>query len=695
MIMHLERFIKGEYVAVLVACVLWRLLSQVLDTGLLSNKHSHVLSGGALSRKETAGKVRNMSHSTSTSMTLHDFWHLARNAFLVHASSKLAVLHLYTGWIQASHTIEVPCPFVSQPNTQTFDRIPKQSQTSHNCSQLITKNRPSGKERRQEAECSKLVIWNSNMTQQDNDMKKSSDFNSSTSRDNDGEADRLEVENELQGMTAGAATGDGGGEHDNRGEECTWTLTEGGQSQNRGDQTTSGNRLSALSAALADPQARPSRPTPIGRRRTFPLRLHTLLSDMEAQGQATTVSWQPHGKCFVVRNTEEFIKLLPQYFNQSKWSSFQRQLNLYEFQRLTTGPDRGGYYHPYFIRGQPMLCQSMTRTKVKGTKIRVPSNSQNEPDFYRQDFLNLPQANLSHMLGYQPPSTGHDRMLNQQVQMVPMATGAMLVPSTNAASSTTNDGAIFQQNAAFTTGQPQLMFSVFPFGNQGYIATPVGYNQTHGHPLPPLNSNNGVWSSVPPAAPPLAADESRISDNSANPGHQQPMPNPVDITDRSSGVASLPSSSQQINHQVESQAGRSSSTGNFPQEIICENPIRLSISSIASLQASLHQSHPNEAFSGGSVSATTSVLDSFAPADPKSDTVDSKPSATTGGSTSVEGSVSSSAAGSKRESEDGKSVQNLLEAAMGKSFGSEGEGTSPTQLDQDFGNFLNRCFDES
>jgi len=95
------------------------------------------------------------------------------------------------------------------------------------------------------------------------------------------------------------------------------------------------------------------------------------------------------------------------------------------------------------------------------------------------------------------------------------------------------------------------------------------------------------------------------------------------------------------------------------------------------------------------VSATTSVLDSFAPADPKSDTVDSKPSATTGGSTSVEGSVSSSAAGSKRESEDGKSVQNLLEAAMGKSFGSEGEGTSPTQLDQDFGNFLNRCFDES
>jgi hypothetical protein len=531
--------------------------------------------------------------------------------------------------------------------------------------------------------------------QDDHHMQKSADFNASTIRDNDGEADRLEVENELQGMTAGAATGEGGGEHDNRGEEFTGTLTEGGQSQNRGDQTTSGNRLSALSAALADPQARPSRPTPIGRRRTFPLRLHTLLSDMEAQGHADIVSWQPHGKCFVVRSTEEFIKLLPKYFNQSKWSSFQRQLNLYEFQRLTTGPDRGGYYHPYFIRGQPMLCQSMTRTKVKGTKIRVPSNSQNEPDFYRQDFFNQPQANLGHLLGYQPPSTGHDRMLNQHVQMVPMATGAMFVPSTSAATSTTNDGTIFQQNAAYTTGQPQLMFSVLPFGNQGYIATPVGYHQTHGHPLPPLNSNNRVCSSVPSAAPPPPAEESQIGDNTANPGHQQPMPNPVDITDRSSGVASLPSSSQQINHQVESQAGRSSSTGNFPQEIICENPIRLSISSIASLQASLRQSHPNEVFSGGRVSATTSVPDTFAPADPKSDSADSKPSATTGGSTSIEGSVSSSAVGSKRESEDGKSVQNLLEAAMGKSSGSEGEGTSPSQFEKDFGHFLRRCFDES
>ena len=326
----------------------------------------------------------------------------------------------------------------------------------------------------------------------------------------------------------------------------------------------------------------------------------------------------------------------------------------------------------------------MTRTKVKGTKIRAPSNSQNEPDFYRQaGFLNQPQATLNHALGYQPPigHTGHDRMLNQQVQMVPLANVAMLVPRTDAASSNTSNGAILQQNAAAVP--PQMMFSILPFGNQGYIATPVGYQQPHGHhPLPPLNSNYG-------AAPP-PPEERDSSDNSANPSHQQLMPNPIDNMNWSSAVASLPSSSQNVNCEAK--------PGNTQQGMMCPNPIRLSVSSIASLQASLHEPHAHsESLSGRRVSATSSAPDASVSAQqhPNSDTADSKPSGTTGGSTSAEGSITSSGAGSKQTSEDGKSVQNLLEAAIGKSSGSEGEGTSPSQLDKEFGNFLRRCFDEN
>lgn len=57
---------------------------------------------------------------------------------------------------------------------------------------------------------------------------------------------------------------------------------------------------------------------------------------------------------------------LRRYFKQSKLTSFQRQLNLYGFQRISTGRDRGGYFHPLFLRGRADICHSMLRTRVKG-----------------------------------------------------------------------------------------------------------------------------------------------------------------------------------------------------------------------------------------------------------------------------------------------------------------------------------------
>ena len=70
------------------------------------------------------------------------------------------------------------------------------------------------------------------------------------------------------------------------------------------------------------------------------------------------------------------------YFRQSKLTSFQRQLNLYGFARLTRGPDAGGYYHEMFLRNREHLCKKMCRTKVKGTKFKAASSPDSEPDFY-------------------------------------------------------------------------------------------------------------------------------------------------------------------------------------------------------------------------------------------------------------------------------------------------------------------------
>lgn len=56
------------------------------------------------------------------------------------------------------------------------------------------------------------------------------------------------------------------------------------------------------------------------------------------------IRWQPHGRAFLVSDTKQFTKdILPRFFKQSKWTSFTRQLNLWNFQRITQGPDTGAY----------------------------------------------------------------------------------------------------------------------------------------------------------------------------------------------------------------------------------------------------------------------------------------------------------------------------------------------------------------
>lgn len=70
------------------------------------------------------------------------------------------------------------------------------------------------------------------------------------------------------------------------------------------------------------------------------------------------------------------------YFRQSKLTSFQRQLNLYGFIRITRGYDAGAYYHPFFLRGKPHIVKLMVRTRIKGTGLKPTSNPDQEPDFY-------------------------------------------------------------------------------------------------------------------------------------------------------------------------------------------------------------------------------------------------------------------------------------------------------------------------
>ena len=88
----------------------------------------------------------------------------------------------------------------------------------------------------------------------------------------------------------------------------------------------------------------------------FPIKLHVLL-DME---DPAIVSWTENGKSFRVHDMHKFRDIsLPKYYRHSKMTSFQRQLNLYGFQKINHGEEVGAYFHPLFVRGKRELVKDI------------------------------------------------------------------------------------------------------------------------------------------------------------------------------------------------------------------------------------------------------------------------------------------------------------------------------------------------
>ena len=124
----------------------------------------------------------------------------------------------------------------------------------------------------------------------------------------------------------------------------------------------------------------------------FPLKLHQMLDEVENAGLTSIISWRSHGRAFMVHKRDDFVDcILPVYFQQNKFASFQRQLNLYGFSRISCGKDKGVYYHESFLRGRQLLATEMVRIKIKGNSTRSCSNPYAEPNFYSMRPLGLLQ----------------------------------------------------------------------------------------------------------------------------------------------------------------------------------------------------------------------------------------------------------------------------------------------------------------
>mmetsp|Transcript_3937 Transcript_3937/g.10395 ORF Transcript_3937/g.10395 Transcript_3937/m.10395 type:complete len:280 (-) Transcript_3937:2382-3221(-) len=97
----------------------------------------------------------------------------------------------------------------------------------------------------------------------------------------------------------------------------------------------------------------------------FPGKLHDMMEFISREGLEDVVTWVNGGTGFVVVDSDKLVELLPRFFSQTKYRSFQRQLNMWHFQRILDGPHRGGWKHPYFLQNKRSLCRYMSRDLMK------------------------------------------------------------------------------------------------------------------------------------------------------------------------------------------------------------------------------------------------------------------------------------------------------------------------------------------
>ena len=95
----------------------------------------------------------------------------------------------------------------------------------------------------------------------------------------------------------------------------------------------------------------------------FLLQLYQIL---EEDKYKDIIHWGENGKYFLIENVHDFTeKILPKYYNHNNYSSFVRQLNMYDFHKKKTNSDVQSFQHNKFIKGQKELINTIKRKRRK------------------------------------------------------------------------------------------------------------------------------------------------------------------------------------------------------------------------------------------------------------------------------------------------------------------------------------------
>jgi hypothetical protein len=206
----------------------------------------------------------------------------------------------------------------------------------------------------------------------------------------------------------------------------------------------------------------------------FVWKLYEMLEEMERTGNEHIVSWSAHGKAFKVHNLKAFVtKIVPMYFKQSKYKSFQRQLYFYGFTRITSGPHVGSYGHPEFIRGSKAACLSIAPVPKKGKQAKLQradsrasfsSNSSTDS----QTVLGNPAACVTRDQSINPDSNADDVSTSLERTLTSngddmLVFGGMPFQSINPDSNNNADAVSTSPEGTPSNGDAMLIFGGMPF----------------------------------------------------------------------------------------------------------------------------------------------------------------------------------------------------------------------------------------
>ena len=119
----------------------------------------------------------------------------------------------------------------------------------------------------------------------------------------------------------------------------------------------------------------------------FLLKLYTILETPEYQN---IIHWSDNGKYFIVQNLHDFTEnILNKYYKHNNYSSFVRQLNMYDFHKKRSNQNEHIFQHKLFTKGQKELIPTIKR---KNRKEFHPISDLAFPDLNAQSNKNNEQA---------------------------------------------------------------------------------------------------------------------------------------------------------------------------------------------------------------------------------------------------------------------------------------------------------------